>query len=98
LITSPSFSGSSEGFSESPSIALSGGSWDSIPSPHDLRSAAPLVHDRFRVPVSVSMSSRSAELSSTNPFPAGLFRLPGASGDPSGSPEAYRVRLGDWSR
>ncbi len=98
LITSPGFSGSSEVFSESPSIALSGGGWDSIPSPHYLRGSAPLVHDRFQVPVSVSMSSRSAELSSTNPFPAGLFRLPGASGDPGGSPEAYRVRLGDWSR
>ena len=97
-VTSPGLSRPSEAFSENPSIALSGSSWDSISSPHSLRAAAPLVHERFRVPVSVSMSSPSAELSSTNPFPAGLFRLPGASGDPGNSPEAYRVRLGNWSR
>ncbi|MEY3535057.1 MAG: hypothetical protein RLZZ582_633, partial [Verrucomicrobiota bacterium] len=64
-VTSPGLSRPSEAFSENPSIALSGSSWDSISSPQYLRAAAPLVHERFRVPVSVSMSSPSAELSST---------------------------------
>ena len=35
-------------------------------------------------------------MSSTNPLPAGLFRLPGAAG--GAGPEAYRVRFGDAPR
>lgn len=49
---------------------------------------------QFR-PVTVSMSGSSAELSSTNPFPSGLFQQPGAS---SGGSEAYRVRFGNSPR
>jgi len=49
---------------------------------------------QFR-PVTVSMSGSSAEISSTNPLPSGLFQLPGASS--SGS-EAYRVRFGNSPR
>lgn len=48
---------------------------------------------RFRLPVSVSVSGAPVELSSTNPFPPGLFRLPGGS-----EAEAYRVRLGQPQR
>ena len=63
----------------------------------------------FRWPVSVSIAPNvnaasmtaistptSAEISSTNPLPLGLFRLPGASG--GAGPEAYRVRFGDSPR
>ena len=46
-------------------------------------------------PVTVSMSGSSPELSSTNPLPYGLFRLPGASG---GGSDAYRVRFGNSPR
>ena len=46
-------------------------------------------------PVTVSMSGFSPELSSTNPLPSGLFRLPGASG---GGSNAYRVRFGNSPR
>jgi hypothetical protein len=46
-------------------------------------------------PVTVSMSGFSPELSSTNPLPLGLFRLPGASG---GGSDAYRVRFGNNPR
>ena len=46
-------------------------------------------------PVTVSMSGSSAEMSSTNPLPSGLFQLPGAS---SGGSDAYRVRFGNSPR
>jgi len=98
MVTPPGFPPSSEVFSEESSVVLSGARWDSIPFPHHLRAGTPWAPDRFRGPVSVSMSGASGELSSTNPFPAGLFRLPGASGGHGNGPEAYRVRLGERSQ
>jgi hypothetical protein len=60
-----------------------------------LRTGGAAVDSAFRFPVTVSMSGAVPEVSSTNPFPAGLFRLPGASG---GGSEAYRVRFGEGPR
>jgi len=41
-------------------------------------------------------ASDGPQMSSTNPWPSGLFRLPGAARGPG--PEAYRVRFGDTPR
>lgn len=62
---------------------------------HSLRSSISTVDAGFRAPVTVSMSGSSPEVSSTNPLPVGLFRLPGSS---AGAAEAYRVRFGDGPR
>ena len=72
-------------------VGVRGTAW-AASRPAPFRSATPWGDERFAVPVSVSMAGSSTELSSTNPFPPGLFRLPGAS---SSGPEAYRVRFGE---
>lgn len=79
------------------SLVGAGSSWaasDPVQS-QSLRTGGAAVDSAFRFPVTVSMSAAASEVSSTNPFPAGLFRLPGASG---GNSEAYRVRFGEGPR
>jgi|GEM_PF-564867 hypothetical protein len=87
--------------SRAPAIALAGidAGWKTSGNP-GARAGDPQWNAGFGWPVSVSMATTGSgvppELSSTNPFPPGLFRLPGSAG-PAG-PEVYRVRFGDSQR
>ena len=100
------------GYAQDPSVTLVGvGSpdWSGGVGIGQSHPVDPRWNAGFQWPVSVSMAPNmapasmatmpatvSAEISSTNPLPSGLFRLPGTVG--GAGPEAYRVRFGDSPR